>query len=387
MKRNKDTGPSPFFNLVKLFAFIFAGVAAFCSLMMDLNRPNTVPGGRSSLMVAVQTVLPESEKEDEPSELFGSGSVTVNGGDLYAKVKALYQAGVIPAELPRTFNRTLKSVPAVSREMVLYHFIQACAERGYTSATLEIPEKSELSQPQLFYDTLRKSARSLYHVSDFSLSATYSLKTENGYRMQIHWINSDFARMSEAVQSMLRVARQELQHQPVQAWESQWLHLNVEEIKALDTALNLLAEHVRKEDTPLQRARLLHDALIRMVEYHDLKDAKSVCYQNRNKFVIYAMQGNAICEGYAQAYGFLLHLAGVQSQVVCGLVNKADGSASGHAWNLVKGPQGWRHVDVTWDDDGNRSRDMFFMASDETMQSRQAGARTWRDQTYVPATK
>ena len=375
-------------NLIKLFTFIFTGIAVLCSLMMDLNRANTIPGGRSVLLETVEKITPStklkgSEEEDSRIEV---RAVSVNGGTLYNKVKELYEAGIIPRHLPQTMRKKLKLFPVIREEKTLFAFIKACAEKGFTFSQFDLPAQGDKIAPEQLPGILYKITNSLYHISDFSLHSTYTLTTDTGHRMQLHWINSDFARMSEAVQSMLNVASKELNNEQSTAWEPMWLHLNVEEIRALKTALDMLKETVKKADSADLRARKLHDALIGLVEYHNLKDEKSVFYQNRNKFVIYAMQGNAICEGYAQAYGFLLNLAGVQSQRVSGIVYDSNGQGCGHAWNMVKGSQGWRHVDVTWDDNGNKARYTYFMVTDDTMKDKAAGARNWA-YTYEPHVK
>ncbi len=55
--------------------------------------------------------------------------------------------------------------------------------------------------------------------------------------------------------------------------------------------------------------------------------------------------GVAVCQGYAEAYHYLLNRAGILSTIVTGTV--ASGS---HAWNLVRMDGNWYHVDVTWND-------------------------------------
>ncbi|MEI3504500.1 MAG: transglutaminase domain-containing protein [Anaerovoracaceae bacterium] len=51
----------------------------------------------------------------------------------------------------------------------------------------------------------------------------------------------------------------------------------------------------------------------------------------------------AVCEGYAQAYQYVMQHYGVHTGIVT-----SDNAC--HAWNIVKIRGNWYHVDVTWDD-------------------------------------
>ena len=51
----------------------------------------------------------------------------------------------------------------------------------------------------------------------------------------------------------------------------------------------------------------------------------------------------AVCEGYAQAYQYVMQHYGVHTSIVT-----SDNAC--HAWNIVKIRGNWYHVDVTWDD-------------------------------------
>lgn len=155
--------------------------------------------------------------------------------------------------------------------------------------------------------------------------------------------------------------------------QDEWMQLTQEELQALRTALSWVEDAMtllRKDgapDTIGNRARYLQKILVSRVKYHDLADKESVFYKNRNKFVIYAMQGNAICEGYAQAYGFLLALAGIKSVSVSGHVIPPNKGA--HAWNMVclGSDDAWYHVDATWNDSGSTDSNKYFMVTDEEM--------------------
>ena len=90
-------------------------------------------------------------------------------------------------------------------------------------------------------------------------------------------------------------------------------------------------------DDPWERALYLHDALCRAVSY----GGGTRAYDAMGALV----EGQAVCEGYANAYALLCRLSGLRCGVLTG---EAGGQA--HAWNLVELPSGALLIDVTWDD-------------------------------------
>lgn len=91
--------------------------------------------------------------------------------------------------------------------------------------------------------------------------------------------------------------------------------------------------------------KLLHDKLAARVSYVFTDNA----YNSYGALV----EGKAVCEGYAEAYQYLLQMAGIQSFIATGYSNNPSTSVSvAHAWNIVRIDGKYYHVDVTWDDQG-----------------------------------
>lgn len=81
--------------------------------------------------------------------------------------------------------------------------------------------------------------------------------------------------------------------------------------------------------------------------------------------------GNAVCQGYADAFSLLCYYANIQAEIVAG-----TGNGGGHAWNQVRIDNVWYNIDVTWDDpisvDAsnqriNVKRYKYFLITDEEM--------------------
>ena len=121
----------------------------------------------------------------------------------------------------------------------------------------------------------------------------------------------------------------------------------------------------RERMTEEEIALALHDYLAVHVKYayDDYLDGTV----SDSAYNIYGalVEGEAVCQGYALAYEFLLKRYGLQS---CGIAvsNKAN-----HAWNVVKIGNIWYHVDVTGDDPAydnlGQALHSFFLISTKTL--------------------
>ena len=122
-----------------------------------------------------------------------------------------------------------------------------------------------------------------------------------------------------------------------------------EQMSAETEKINAAADELLKGITPsmpeFERERLLHDRL-----------AKSITYDLNEKYAHTAygalVNGRAVCDGYTQAFQYLLQRVGIQSFMVTG-----TGKGGNHAWNIVRIDGRYYNVDLTWDD---QERDTFY---------------------------
>lgn len=70
------------------------------------------------------------------------------------------------------------------------------------------------------------------------------------------------------------------------------------------------------------------------------------------------VEGDAVCEGYAEAFTYIMKAVGIESGVCTG---------SNHAWNYVKIDGDYYWLDATWDDDGGEPRHEYFLFNDEQL--------------------
>lgn len=108
---------------------------------------------------------------------------------------------------------------------------------------------------------------------------------------------------------------------------------------AVERAVDAILANVSGNDTLYERERIIHDALCKKVTYN-LKAARGHDLDGA------LVDGKAVCEGYSQAFQYLLYRAGVPCGAVVG--KKVDGE--NHKWNFVTIGNKSYYIDVTWDD-------------------------------------
>ncbi len=130
-----------------------------------------------------------------------------------------------------------------------------------------------------------------------------------------------------------------------------------ENLPAETEKINAAADELLKGITPsmpeFERERLLHDRL-----------AKSITYDLNEKYAHTAygalVNGRAVCDGYTQAFQYLLQRVGIQSFMVTG-----TGKGGNHAWNIVRIDGRYYNVDLTWDDQESDTFHAYFNITDE----------------------
>ena len=153
----------------------------------------------------------------------------------------------------------------------------------------------------------------------------------------------------------------------------------------LDKAVAEAMECVSGVDDPVEKARLLHDQIVRICEYDTIAaDTNDLSAKARTAFSV-LVRHLAVCEGYTMAYRYLLDRAGIRSEEVVS-------DAMNHSWNYVLLGDNWYHVDVTWDDpvcQGGKPSDerishKHFLLSDAAI--REKGHHDWDVRDLSPAT-
>lgn len=104
--------------------------------------------------------------------------------------------------------------------------------------------------------------------------------------------------------------------------------------------------------TEYEKELYLHDTLAQRIVYKESTNAHNAYGA--------LVEGIAVCEGYAEAFQYLLHRAGIWSYLVIG-----SSRGVGHEWNMVRIDGKYYHVDLTWDDQDTYTYHAYFNVTDE----------------------
>ena len=111
-----------------------------------------------------------------------------------------------------------------------------------------------------------------------------------------------------------------------------------------EAAADAITVSLKSGMTEYERELALHDLLAAKVSYVD--DAP-----NAHNAYGALVEGRAVCEGYAEAFQYLLRRVGIQSFIITGESDDPKtGESVGHAWNAVRIDGSFYHVDLTWND-------------------------------------
>ncbi|MBQ6489866.1 MAG: S-layer homology domain-containing protein [Solobacterium sp.] len=106
-------------------------------------------------------------------------------------------------------------------------------------------------------------------------------------------------------------------------------------VTAFNNRVNSIISETESSWSAEQKALFLHDKIVTETEY-DTTLSRFNAYQA-------LVEGNAVCQGYALAYKYLLNKAGITSDVI-------SSDVLNHAWNTAVIGGKTYYVDCTWDD-------------------------------------
>ncbi len=148
-----------------------------------------------------------------------------------------------------------------------------------------------------------------------------------------------------------------------------------EDIRRFNEETDKIIASVPTDLSDAEKALFLHEYIVLNTRYNE----DVLNNTNAEPESVYCadgviLDGNAVCQGYAYAYRYLLGRVGVYSEVV-------NSDAVNHAWNIVLLDGKWYHVDTTWDDPTwdmvGRVMHKNFLVSSETFASGKHSA--WND--------
>ena len=135
-----------------------------------------------------------------------------------------------------------------------------------------------------------------------------------------------------------------------------------EQMNEFNRAAEEFLDQIDLSASDAEVARQIHDKLIEEVRYNDavMQDASEAGFRSLAHTAYGALvqdnNGNAncaVCDGYSQAYVYLLEQAGINAAMIVGVAGGSADDTGGHAWTAVELDGEWYEVDATWDDMGS----------------------------------
>ncbi len=128
-------------------------------------------------------------------------------------------------------------------------------------------------------------------------------------------------------------------------------------LEELEEAANKCIEGIPDSGDTYETVLYVHDYIVDNTDY-DYAAAK-----NHERGLVHSaygclVEGEAVCEGYAEAFTYIMNAVGIESGVCTG---------SNHAWNYVNVDGDYYWLDATWDDDGKSPKHDYFLFTDEQL--------------------
>lgn len=120
---------------------------------------------------------------------------------------------------------------------------------------------------------------------------------------------------------------------------------NIETIRNAEFQIENLVQSLRFSNDKYYQIREIHDFIVENTEY-DETVSKSNIYNIYGTLI----NKEAVCEGYAKTFKYILDKLDIPCIIACGIGQNSKGQTESHAWNYVKLNNAWYAVDVTWDD-------------------------------------
>ena len=137
---------------------------------------------------------------------------------------------------------------------------------------------------------------------------------------------------------------------------------NYREVLELDARANDILSEIEHDGTEYGKALAIAKWMTDNIDY--AHDYQSRGEDNLGTAYTALMTGEAICDGYAEAYDFLCKKAGLETIYVTCFSPDCF-----HSWNMIRIDEKWYHVDVTWMDTDENEFWMNFMMPDEVCYS------------------
>lgn len=255
----------------------------------------------------------------------------------------------------QTFEIAKKTepIPIIDTPEALEEVLKSALEKGEASIPISI--SSELTNQQTFTSTIEKIMEA-YPVlfKPKSWEATYKKTTK-----QVPY-KEDFVEMQLAIHYT------EVFLPP----HKSYTHLIKEKV------IQIIEENIQTDMTEVEREIKVLEYLTHHVAYSKTKE-KGIYPPVTHTIYGALINEDAVCDGYAEAFMYLMNVMGVPVQIVIGQSNDIRGKGP-HEWNIISIEGENYHVDPTWIDKGMTLDKQYMNQTDYKMRM----THTWDEKRY-----
>ena len=139
------------------------------------------------------------------------------------------------------------------------------------------------------------------------------------------------------------------------------------EISAINNKMRTIIKEIINDNmSDYEKVKVFHDYIINNTTYDEVEAALIENNETTNltshKAYNVLINGKGVCGGYTDSMAIFLNYLGINNFKI---------STAKHIWNVVYTSDGWKHIDVTWDDPVSKPgidkliHDYFMISSDE----------------------
>ncbi len=228
-----------------------------------------------------------------------------------------------------------------------YNQLEEPSKIMYTSILANLDLLKNGNEKILFPSELEKSIKETGNEEEnYFQSAWDALSLDN---LELFYIDTNKLSLSTKKMTLLAYKSSEYTLEPrEEATYYSESFTNRDQIEDALNKINNIADDIisNASGTVYDKVKYVHDWIVDNISYDTTNNGK-------NKDNIYGtfVDKSVVCEGYAEAFKYLLDKLNIPCILVYGTGFDNTGNSEAHAWNYVKMPDNkWYAVDVTWDD-------------------------------------
>ena len=121
----------------------------------------------------------------------------------------------------------------------------------------------------------------------------------------------------------------------------------------IDEEVNRIINLTKDVSLDYEKEKIVHDELAKLIDYDETVEDNQTVYAA-------LVNHKCVCSGYVKAFQLIMMRLGIPTYYINGYAEEE------HAWNLIELEDGFYNVDLTWDDQEDRTIYTYFNIDEDT---------------------